>query len=433
MSDYKYIGKAMPRYDGEGRVTGKTVFVDDVSVPGMCFAKMYRSPVHHGNIKNIDATETLKIPGVLGIVTHKDVPGINAGWFGDTEVFAESKVRFKGQVICAVVAETEDIAWEGVQKLKVDIEELDPVFNMFDAIKPGAPVVWGGPDNYFYWGDKPTFTLKLGDVEAGFKEADYVIESDYSEGAQDTVCMETHASVAYHDGAGRLCIHTTSQCLFYQLRPLCAIFNLPMSKIRYIGGTVGGGFGGKNEIHTDHIAGVAAIKFGRPVKYRETRQEDLAYSTKRGEWKFHYKDGFTKDGRLVARYVEHWHDAGAFCTFTPYGIEKGSIFLCGPYWIPNVLIEGHCIFTNKPTSSSVRGFCVINGQYCADVQMQKIADKLGMDPWEVRTLNAWRDGDLGASRYVIEGAGAIEAAKSTAELAGITLSGKVMQMSSRER
>ena len=189
----------------------------------------------------------------------------------------------------------------------------------------------------------------------------------------------------------------------------------------------------KNEIHCDHIAGVAAMKFKRPVKFRFTRHEDLAYSTKRGAWQLNYKDGVTKDGRIIARKIVHWHDSGAVATFTPYGIEKGSLFMCGPFFIPNVLIEGHCIFTNKPISSSVRGFTAINGQFASDVQMQKIADKLGMDPWEVRAINAWRDGDLGAGRYLIEGAGALEALKSTANIAGVKLSERVMKESSRGR
>ena len=434
MSDTNYIGKALPRYDGEGRVSGKTVYVDDVRVPGMCFVKVFRSPVHKGVIKNIDASGALKIPGVLGTLTDKDVPGINTGWFGACEVFAAKNILFKGQVICAVVGETEDIAQAGVEALKVDIEEQEPVFDMFEAMKPGAPlVVEGSKDNMAYWGDNPFFTLKLGDVEEGFKKADFIIESEYYEGAQDHAPMEPHVSVTYLDDAGRLCIHTTSQCLYFQLRSLCPIFNLPMSKIRYIGGTVGGGFGGKNEILTDHIAGIATLKFGRAVKYRETRREDLAFSTKRGAWKLHYKDGVTKDGLIVARHIVHWHDSGAVFTFSPYGIEKGSLFMCGPYHIPNILINGYCILTNKPISSSVRGFTIINGQACADVQLQKIANKIGMDPWEVRALNAWRDGDLGAGHYPIEGAGAIEALKSTAELAGAQLPDSVTQMCSRGR
>jgi CO/xanthine dehydrogenase Mo-binding subunit len=434
MTEYNYIGAKLPRYDGQGQVSGKTVYVDDVSKPGMLYVKVFRSPVHKGVVKNIDASETLKVPGVVGIVTAKDVPGINVGWFGDVPVFAEN-IRYKGQVVAGVVAKDEDTAAEGVAKLKVDIEEQTPVFDMFEAIKPGAPLVDpAAKSNYFEgWPKGNTFKLILGDVEQGFKEADYIVEGDYSEGVQDHASMEPHASVAYLDEAGRLCVHTTSQCLAFQLRSLMAVFNRPLSQIRYIGGVVGGGFGGKNEIHTDHIAGVAALKFGKPIKYRETRREDLRFSTKRGAWAFHFKDGVKKDGRLVARYVEHWHDSGAYNTFSSYGIEKGSMFLSGPYWIPNILIEGHLILTNKPVSSSMRGYTSSNGQYASEVQMTKIAQKLGLDPWEIRFVNAWRDGDLGASRYEVKGAGSIEAMKKTAELAGITLPENLMQMSSRRR
>lgn len=361
------------------------------------------------------------------------MPGVNVGWFGDVPVFAEA-IGFQGQVIAGVVAVDEDAAAEGVAKLKVDIEEQTPVFDMFEAIKPGAPPVRpGSTSNLFEWNGKPTFTMKLGDIEQGFKEADHVVEGEYTEGVQDHAPMEPHVSVAYLDDAGRLCVHTTSQCLYFQLRSLVAVFNRPMSQIRYIGGIVGGGFGGKNEIHTDHIAGVAALKFRRPVKYRETRREDLRFSTKRGAWVLHYRDGIKKDGRIVARHIEHWQDSGACTTFTPYAVEKGSMFMCGPYWIPNILIEGHCVFTNKPISSSMRGFSILNGQFCAEVQMAKIAQTIGMDPWEIRFINAWRDGDLGASRYEVKGAGAIEAMKKTAELAGIKLPKHLMEMSSRRR
>jgi CO/xanthine dehydrogenase Mo-binding subunit len=349
-------------------------------------------------------------------------------------VFTE-EIRFMGQVVAGVVAVDEDTAAEGVAKLKVDIEEQTPVFDMFEAIKPGAPLVDpGSKSNYFEgWPKGNTFKMVLGDVEQGFKEADYIVEGDYSEGVQDHASMEPHASVAYLDEAGRLCIHTTSQCLAFQLRQLMDVFKRPLSQIRYIGGVVGGGFGGKNEIHTDHIAGVAALKFRKPIKYRETRREDLRYSTKRGAWVLKYRDGVKKDGHLVARHVEHWHDSGAYNTFSSYGVEKGSMFLSGPFWIPNILIEGHLIYTNKPVSSSMRGFTIMNGQFCSDVQMTKIAQKLGMDQWEIRMINAYRDGDLGASRYNVLGAGAIEAMKKTAELAGIKLPEHLMAMSSRGR
>ncbi len=322
----------------------------------------------------------MKVPGVVGILTAKDVPGVNVGWFSDVPVFAED-IGYRGQVIAGVVAVDEDTAAEGVARLKVDIEERTPVFDIWEAMKPDAPTVRAAlPNNMFEWNGKKTFTMKLGDVEEGFKEADYIVESDYTEGYQEHAAMEPHATLAYLDESGRLCLHTTSQCMIFQLRSLVAVFNLPMSKIRMLGGIVGGGFGGKNEIHTDHIAGVAALKFGRPVKYRETRREDLHFSTKRGAWQYHYKDGVTKDGRIVARYVEHWHDGGAYNTFSSYGVEKGSMFLCGPYYIPNILIEGHLILTNKPVATSMRGFTIANGQFCADTQMTKIAREAGPGP-----------------------------------------------------
>ena len=193
-------------------------------------------------------------------------------------------------------------------------------------------------------------------------------------------------------------------------------------------GQGGGGFGGKNDIHTDHIAGLAALKFRKPVKFRETCREDLRYSTKRGPWVFEYRDGVKRDGRIVARHIREYHDTGAYAGMSPYATEKCGMFAAGPYGIPNILVEAKTIFTNKLIASSMRGFSILNGQSCAEVQMSKIANALGMDPWELRFVNAWRDGDLGASRYVVQGAGAIEAMKKTAELAGIELPERLMAM-----
>jgi CO/xanthine dehydrogenase Mo-binding subunit len=214
---------------------------------------------------------------------------------------------------------------------------------------------------------------------------------------------------------------------------LCRIFNLPQSKIVYIGGRSGGGFGGKNEICCDHIAGLAALKLGRPVKVRLSRREDLRYTPKRGGWVLDYRTGFTKDGRIVASHIKEYHDSGAYCGFSPYATEKCGMFASGPYWVPNILIEGQTIFTNKFVSSSMRGFAIINGQIPMEIQMSRIGEKLRMNPWELRFINAWRDGDLGASRYVVQGAGAIETLKRCAQLAGIKLPEKLMAMSSRRR
>jgi CO/xanthine dehydrogenase Mo-binding subunit len=432
----EYVGMAMPRYDGLGQVKGETKFVDDFVLPGMLYAKAVRSPVHKGILRGMDFSAAKATPGVVGVVTYDDIPGAKLfGACGDQPVLVKDAISYKGEDLALIVAVDEDTCMEAIAKVKLDIEEQEPVFDMFKAMEPGAPLVRPGLKSNL-WEYAPGVTTRvmyIGDVEQGFKEADDVVEGHYQTGEQDHAAMEPMVSVAYWDGADRLAIHTHSQCLYFQLGQLSAIFNLPQSRIRYMGGVVGGGFGGKNHIHADHFAGLAAIKFRRPVKYRMTRREDLLYSTKRGVFIWDYKTGFKKDGRIVANYLKVWHDAGAFGGFSPYGVEKGSMFASGPYHIPNIRIEGQCVLTNKAGSSSMRGFTIMNGQFPMEMQMHKVGEALGMDPWELRFINAWRDGDQGVSRYVVRGAGALEAMKATADMAGIQLPDRLMTMSSRGR
>lgn len=432
----EYVGKAMPRYDGIGQVTGRTQFVDDFVLPGMLYVKVLRSPVHKGIVRHLDLSPAENTPGVVGVLTAEDIPGVNLyGAGGDQPVFTTGQIRYKGERIAAVVAVDEDTAMEAIQKIDLDIEEQEPVFDMFEAMKPGAPLVRPDSESNL-WEYEPGMTTRviyLGDVETGFEEADLIIEGRYQTGEQDHAPMEPHVSVAYMDEAERLAIHTVSQCLYFQLGQLSAIFGLPMSKIRYIGGTVGGGFGGKNHIHADHVAGLAALKFRKPVKYRVTRREDLLYSTKRGVFVFEYKTGVKKDGRLVANLIKEWHDAGAYGGFSPYGTEKCGMFASGPYHVPNIRVEAQTVLTNKAGSSSMRGFAIMNGQFGMEMQMHKIAQELELDPWELRFMNAWRDGDQGVSRYTVQGAGALEAMKMTAELAGVDLPEDLLAMSSRRR
>jgi CO/xanthine dehydrogenase Mo-binding subunit len=432
----EYVGKPMPRYDGIGQVKGQTKFVDDFVVPGMLYAKALRSPVHKGMIRSVDFSAAKKVPGVVGFVTAADIPGSKLfGACGDQPVLAESFTAYKGEPIALAVAVDEETCREALEKVKLDIEEQEPVFDMFEAMKPGATLIRPNLKSNM-WEFAPGMTTRvfyIGDAEKGLAEADYIVEGHYQTGEQDHAAMEPMVSVAYLDEAGRLAIHTHSQCLMFQLGSLASIFKLPLSRIRYIGGVVGGGFGGKNHIHADHFAGLAALKFQRPVKYRMSRREDLLYSTKRGVFVLDYKTGVKKDGRLTANYIKLWHDAGAYGGFSPYGVEKGSMFASGPYHFPNIRIEGQCVLTNKAGSSSMRGFTIMNGQFPMEMQMSKIAERIGMDPWELRFINAWRDGDIGASRYVVRGAGALEAMTETARLAGIELPKRLLAMSSRGR
>ena len=427
------VGKPVPRYDGVGHVSGTTTFVDDVQLPGMLYMKVLRSPVHKGVIRQLDVSPAEKMPGVAGAVTAKDVPGVNAyGMAGDQPVFSPGPIRYKGEVIAAVAAVDEDTAMEALSQIRLDIEEQTPVFDPFEAMKEGAPLV--RPEgNVFEFNSGMTRKIRVGDVEAGFKEADFIVEGTYTNSVNDHAPTEPQASVAYIDAADRLAIHTCSQDLYFHLGMLSAIFALPMNKIRYIGGTVGGGFGSKNDLHCDHIAGVMALKIRKAVKYRLTRQEETLFTTKRGAWTFQFKDGVKKDGRIVARQIKTIHDCGAYTAMGNYVVDKNAILIAGPFAIPNIWIDGICVFTNKPPASSQRGFGIINGTSAEQLQMNRIAEVIGMDPWEIRFINAWREGDLGATQFKVEAAGLIEAMQKAAALAGIELPAHLKAMSSQRR
>jgi len=430
------IGKSVPRYEGLGQVTGNVTYVDDNHLPGMLYVKVLHSPVHKGILRELDLTAAENTPGVVGTLSAKDVPGRNGhGLVPDQPVFTPDHIRFQGERIAAVVAVDEDTAQEALDKIKFEIEEQTPVFDIWEAMKPDAPLVRPGTENnmWVFGNGTNRFVVKIGDVEKGFQEADYIVEGDYSDAWNDHTPIETHSSVAFIDEAGHLAIYTESQCHYFHLGQLSPIFNLPLSQIRYIGGKIGGGFGGKNDIHCDHVTGLAALKFRKPVKYRMTRREHMMYGTKRANFYFHIKDGVRKDGKLVARHYKVWHPAGAYTGFEPYAVEKMATFGMGPYAFPNMLYEGWCIFTNRPVASSQRGFAVTNGQSAGELQMQKIAEATGMNPWELRLMNAWREGDCGPTQYPVVGAGVVETILKAAELAGVELSPQFKAMNSTRR
>lgn len=428
----KYIGKPLQRLDGIGHVTGRTVYVDDIFLPGMLSVKVLHSPVHKGIIHGLDTSAAEKVPGVVAVITAKDVPGVNAVAAPDEPVFVERNIRFKGERIAGVAAMDEDTAAEAVEKIKVDIEEQPAVFDPVEAMKPGAPKV--RPEgNLWQFNSGYSRTLRKGDIEKGFAEADEIVEEVIINKMNDHAAMEPHVSVAVIDGEDRLKIYTVSQAYHLHLNQLCKIFNLPISKVCMVGGTVGGGFGSKNLIHCDHVAGLLALKTRRPVKYRMTRKEDILYSTKRGAFIFNYQCGVKKDGQFVACKIQAIHDMGAYQAHGEYAIQKQCLYITGPYRCPNVWYDGYAVFTNKPVAASMRGFTLLNVTHASEIMMNRMAEAIGMDPWEIRFVNAWRDGDTNPTMWKVTAAGLIESMIKAAELGGIELPPHLLTMSSKGR
>lgn len=437
---YRVVGQSVPRRDGMGHVTGTTQFVGDVHYPGMLHLKMVRSPVPHAKINGIDFSEAEKVPGFVRVLTHKDVPkniytilcliGVGPD---DEPVLAVDKVRYQGEPIAAILAETEDAAMEAVAKVKLDLEELPTVFDVEEALKPGAPIVADTGVNYFIYEGHHCRRVRYGDVEQGFTQADFIIEETYNTKPIEHAPTETTGCVAKPEADGRITVHTNTQALYFSLDNTALILQVPFQKLHFVGGTVGGGFGGKVDVITEPIAALAAMKTGRPVKYIYSRAEEMQVSSPRGAWRLKYKDGVMKDGRIVARQITSYADAGAYNRHTPYAVTKHAANVAGPYTIPNVHIDAHCVFTNRTPSSAFRGFGVTMASFAIELQMDKIAATVGLDPWAIRFINAYRNGDVRPHRKVAEDVTFIETMQAAAKLAGHDLPENLLTMNSWDR
>jgi len=434
------VGTTVPRADARGHVTGRTQFYEDVTFPGMLHLKMVRSTRHHALIRAVDTAPAMAVPGVVRVLTHKDVP---ANWYtilrligvepNDEPVLPEDRVLFLGEQICAVLAETPAAAAEGAAAVVVDYEDLPAVFDVEEALRPETPAIKPHGKNHFVYEGHHCRRIRFGDVEKGFAAADRIFEHRYQSSPIEHAPTETTGCIVKPEGSGRFTVHSNTQALFFTLDNMALILGLPFGKLRLVGGTVGGGFGGKVDVIVEPIATLAAMLTGRPVKYAYTRAEEMQVSSPRAAERIYIRDGVMNDGRIVARKVTLYVDAGAYSRHTPYGTTKAAAHMPGPYSIPNVHVDAHCVYTNRTPSSAMRGFGVTIGDFALEVQMDRIAEALGIDPFELRLINAYRDGDTKAHRKTVEGAALIEVVQEAARITGRGLPRRFQAMSSLTR
>ena len=434
----KTVGVSERRSDILGHVTGKTRFYADRNLPGMLHIRMVRSPHDHARIGTIDTSEAEKVPGVVRIISHEDVPAniytilkLIQVEPDDEPVLAEGKVRYKGEPVLAVVATSEVEAREAVSKVRIDYEVLPAVFDVEEALKPGAPLVneFHG-HNYFTYEGHHCRRVRHGDVEQGFAVADHVIEERYQSSPIEHAPVETTGCIVVPEANGRLTCYSNTQALFFTLDNAALILKVPFQKLRLIGGTVGGGFGGKVDVIVEPTAMLAAMLTNRAVKYAYDRAEEMQVSSPRAAERIYIKDGVMNDGRIVARQIRLYVDAGAYSRHSPYGTTKAAAHMPGPYTIPNVHVDCHCVYTNRTPSSAMRGFGVTIGDFALEVQMDRLARLVGMDPIEFRMVNAYRDGDMKAHGKATDGAALIETMQAASKLAGWPIAEKYMAMSS---
>jgi CO/xanthine dehydrogenase Mo-binding subunit len=437
--DLKVIGSAVQRADAMGHVTGRTVFFEDVQPAGMLHLKMHRSERDHALLKRVDVAAALEVPGVVRVLTHEDVP---ANWYtilrligvepNDEPVLPEDRVLYRGEAIAAVVATSEEAARAGAAAVEVEYEDLPVVLDVEEALAEGTPAIKPHGTNFFVYEGHHCRRIRFGDVEQAFATADHVYEWRYESAPIEHAPTETTGCIVIPQPDGRLLIHSDTQAAFFTLDNTALILDVPFGKLRLKGGTVGGGFGGKVDVIVEPIACIAALVTNKPVKFVYGREEEMQVSSPRAAERIYIKDGVMADGTIVARKVTLYVDAGAYSRHSPYGTTKASAHMPGPYNIPNVWVDAHCVYTNRTPASAMRGFGVTIADYALESQMDRIARELEIDPLALRLKNAYRDGDMKAHRKLAEGTALIEVIQRAADLVGHDLPDELKAMSSAE-
>jgi len=392
MSEFAYIGKKMPRVDSRAKVTGEAKFAADLNFPRTLVGKILRSPFAHARILNIDSSKARRLPGVKAVVTGQDTYGVKWGVFRytlDQQFLPTDKVRYIGEDVAAVAAVDEDTALAALELIKVEYEELPAVFDPMEAIAPGAPLIHDDfPQNI-----NIHVPIHVGDVEAGFEKSFFVREDIFMAPEESYFQGEPYAVVARFDMDGNLEIWMPNAGPHMKSKPLANALKIPLHKVRVRKIAIGGAFGGRSEIAPgDYICALLAQKTRRPVKIAYTREENTI-ATRQGHATITtIKTGVDRHGRVVARDVTCYMDGGAYSSTGP--IATSVPFLCmeQAYKMDHVRYNGYRVYTNKP----IRGMIRVHGRGFAcgvDTQLDMIAEHLGIDPVEIRLINAREVGE----------------------------------------
>ncbi len=384
------VGQRASRADGRLHGLGQTKYIDDMYFPNMLFAKIKRAGVASAIIKSVDTKEAAAMPGVVAIITGRDIPCNSFGpSLKDQPVLADTRVFHAGDGVAAVAAETEQIATEALEKIKVEYEVLKPVLDPLESLKLETPGIHAPSANIY--GHK---IIKKGDVEKAFKESDHIFEGTFRTQMVEHVPLEPHATIAQWDANGRVTIYSTLGRITLGRADVGRTLGIPMSRVRIVATVVGGNFGGKNEITTEPALALLSKMTGRPVKCTFTRPEEFYASTTRHPLIMEYKTGVTKQGKILGRKIRLILDGGAYCSWSETTLGKACILSAGPYNIDNLEAEAFVVYTNKTMTGAMRGFGAPQVCFAYESHMDDIAHALGIDPIDIRLLNAFEEGSI---------------------------------------
>jgi len=429
LPELRQVGKPLRRIDALGKTTGTTVYAGDYTMPNMLHGKVFRSSEPSARITRLDVSRAEALDGVACVLTADDLPGAGLatdmpGQTGTEErkgtrapVLASDRVRFYGEPIALVAAETEELAQQALDLIEIEYEPLPGVFDPVEALKPDAPGSTQSPIVYEPDNVVSRWKIRKGDVGAGFAFADEIVESTFRVPFVEHAYLEPEGGVSWVDEQGVINIRVSTQVVEH-FRKVADAVGVPQNKIRTRGAMVGGGFGGKEDITVEIFLALMAKETRRPVRLVYTREESFIAQSKRHPFIITHRTGVKKSGRITAAEIEMTADAGAYPYLSRYVLLYATIMSTGPYRIDNLRVDSVAAATNQPFTSAMRGFGGPQAAVAYEQQMDAIAERLGLDPLEVRRVNYVETGDPNATGQRIDSAAWLEETASHA-LAGL--------------
>jgi CO/xanthine dehydrogenase Mo-binding subunit len=402
-STNQVVGNPTPRVEGELKVSGQAKYAVDVVVPGMLWGKLLRSPIASGKIKRIDTSKAKALRGVHAVLTGADCTGLRIGRrLYDMPILADGEVRFIGEKVAAVAADDELIAEEAVNLIEVEYEQNEPLLDPVEAMKPGAKLIH--PDVMNYQGlpnplkepsnDFIYITWGKGDIDAGFRQADIIVENTYTTPTVHHSYIEPHSCVVKAAADGSAEFWSCSKVPYGVREQVANALQIPQEKLVFNPVYIGGDFGGKGDFMDLAVVYLLSKSAGRPVKLVMDYDEEFAAGNPRHASVVHVKTGVKKNGALVAQHLNFIFDSGAYGAFKPNAFLNGPHLSAGPYNIPHVFIEEHMVYTNKIPCGHMRSPGDPQGFFANESQMDLVAKRLGMDPIKFRQKNFMHDGDI---------------------------------------
>ena len=419
MDAHQIVGKPTPKLDAWEKVTGVAQYAGDISLPGMLFGKILRSPHPHARIQNIDVSRAQRLPGVKAIITGKDTPQVKYGVYrycSDQLGLCIDRVRYIGDEVAAVAAIDEEIAEEALELIRVEYEPLPAVFDPQEAMKEGAPRI----HDYAERNLVASPVVNFGDVEKGFASADHIRHDRFETAGQAHCALQPFSVVARFDASGKLEIWSPNQSPFVKRRVLSNTLKIPVSHVRLLKSHVGGGFGGRSEMMSlDFCAALLSKKTGKPVEIDYSREEEFTTTRQRHPMMIDIKTGVKKDGAILSKEITLIADTGAYASTGPMVVLNSPfIGLLAACRVPNFKYQGFCVYTNKPVCGAMRGHGVPQMRFADGSQMDMIAGDLGIDPVEVRLKNAVERGEILPYKSRLTSCGLKECIKQASEALG---------------